>query len=386
MKRFYLFALAAFSIFLIGCGGGSSSTTTSGSGSNGSLSKSLPDFYLAVNDEAGQTLVFDSSGNATLTMKVRGNSFVASPIVLTLSNPLAGVSATFEPASVTASATPVSVKVSIHTNDPSKEMRVAISGKSGALERFESPLVGAYVAPSGFSIAITHVSTDTGALTRTYDVVLSQTSGTGEFALKVDRNNLSTTEFPFIPSSISLGTDFSGLPATYAFPAGESTKTFRLTVTLPQSTVTGIYGFGVAASRGGRTETASIGLNYTAGLLFGVSGATTTTGLTTKVDYTLTPRSANFTGVVVVNRGADGMLIDPDSGAFLTPLPSGTVVTGLPSNLAFDGTLASRTASFNVTLPSGTSTQFPFAVRIVSKLPDGTTTNESVLKLDFFTR
>ena len=386
MKRFYLFALAAFSIFLIGCGGGSSSTTTSGSGSNGALSSSLPDFDLEVNFANNATPTFDANGNFQFNLNVRGNNQVTAPIALSLSNPPMGVTATFSPASVTASAAGVPVKATIHSNDPTINTEITLSGKSGTLERFATIRPNPYVAPSGFSIVIKHVSSDDGALIRTFDVVLSQTFGSGEIALRVDKNDLTTTEYPTFPTTLPADTVYSGLPAGYTFAPGETSKTFRVTVELPISVSFGAYGFGVTAARGGRTEKAPIGIAYTGGSTFSVSGFTTLTGLNMKVDYTLTPKSATYVGAVTIDRGPDGTLTDIETGGILTALPSGATVTGLPTTLTFDGTGTAKTASFNIKLPDGTSTLFPFGIRAISKFPNGMTASESVLKLDYFSR
>ncbi len=221
---------------------------------------------------------------------------------------------------------------------------------------------------------------------RTFDAVLSQTFGSGEIALSVDKNNLTTTEFPTFPTTLPVDTVYSGLPAGYTFAPGETSKTFRVTVELPISVSFGAYGFGVTAARGGRTEKVPIGIAYTGGSTFSVSGFNTLTGLNMKVEYTLTPKSANYVGAVTVDRGTDGTLTNIETGAILTALPSGVTVTGLPATLTFDGTGAARTASFNVKLPDSTSTNFPFGIRLASKFANGTTAGESVLKLDYFSR
>ena len=88
---------------------------------------------------------------------------------------------------------------------------------------------------SGFSIVIKHVPTDDGALIRTFDVVLSQTFGSGEIALSVDKNNLTTTEFPTIPTTLPVDTVYSGLTAGYTFAPGETSKTFRVIVNCLQA-------------------------------------------------------------------------------------------------------------------------------------------------------
>ncbi len=152
MKRIYLTSLALITVCLIGCGGGSSSTTTSGSGSNGALSSSLPDFDLEVNFANNVTPTFDANGNFQSDMNVRGNNQVTAPIAISLSNPPAGVTATFSPASVTASAAGVPLKATIHSNDPTISTEITLAGKSGTLARFATIRPNPYVAPSGFSI------------------------------------------------------------------------------------------------------------------------------------------------------------------------------------------------------------------------------------------
>ena len=166
--------------------------------------------------------------------------------------------------------------------------------------------------------------------------------------------------------------------------AGETGKTFRLTVTLPEGTTNFYYGFGVNAQRGGRKEKAAVAFLFsgTIGSAFEGSSTTRVSGNTDTVVVTYTPKSATFSGTLVVDRAADGTLVD-SGGTNLTALPAGSVVTSLPQPLTFDGTGASRSATFTVTAPAGTPSATYYGIRVRATTSAGDSVTELVNLLQF---
>ena len=105
-------------------------------------------------------------------------------------------------------------------------------------------------------------------------------------------------------------------------------------------------------------------------------------GRTDTVVLTYTPKSATFSGTVTIDRAADGTLVD-GSGTTLAALPAGTVVTGLPMTLTFDGTGAARKATFTVTAPPGTPSTTYYGIRVKAAVSGSDAASEAVLLLQF---
>ena len=391
MKRTVLL-FAALAALIAGCGsgktpyspalfGGIVATPTPGPTAPPSTGGTVfPDFNItAASVNTLPTLGAD--GTLSVTLTVRGTKTLTDPVTLSLKNPPAGVTATFSPASVTPTSAGVPVVATIRAADPSKSGSATILGRSGTVERTASVFYNPFVAPSGFSIAIQRVEGQSdGSRVRQFDVTVAQTTGSGEFSLDVDRSDRTgDSSSPVIPLATPAATSFIGLPLSTALAAGETSKTFRLTVTLPDGTVNFYYGFGVNAERGGKKERASVAFLYSGESQFNVSANASVVGLTDTVKIAYTPRNATFAGTLTVDRAADGTL-----GGDLVALPAGTVVTGLPQTLTFDGTGAARTATFTVTAPPGTSTTTHFGIRVRAATSGSDGSTEIVPLLQFF--
>lgn len=368
-------ALVALSLALIGCGSGGNrpyapgafdgtvaTPTPTPTPTPGGLSDTFPDFNITPPDFGSGTLTLAADGTLTANLVVRTNASVGAPIALSLRNPAAGVSATFSPASVTPSSNPIPVTMQLRVPNASQGGSVRIYGKSGTIERTASLSYSAFVAPSGFSIAIVPVAGQSNSSrTRQFDVTLSQTSGSGQFSLSIDSSNLSGDAGGIIPSRLPLGSDITGLPSTATLSG--SSQTFRVTATLAADANPFYYGFGVRATREGRTETAAVAFLYDTSSSFTLAQQVSVSGNTDTIKLTFTPQNPAYEGTVVVDRTPDGNLVD-GSGQTLATLPAGTVVSGLPQTLTFDGTGQSQVATFTVTAPAGTPNNIYYGIRV----------------------
>lgn len=396
MKRLLLALLALAALTAVGCGGNTpysprrfggvvatptpSPTPTPTPGPS-TGTDTFPDFNItAPFTFPGPTLGAD--GTLAVPLTVRTNSSLGSSITLSLQNPPAGVSATFSPATVSPSSSPVAVTMNLRVTDPSRSGTVQILGKSGTTERLASATYSGYVAPSGFAIAIAPVAGQSnGSRTREFDVTLSQTTGSGDVFLNVDRSNLSGGTV-LIPLELPRAATVTGLPNSVTLPTGATSRTFRLTVTLPEGALNFFYGFGVTAERDGRREKAATEFLYSGASQFTVSQSVRVSGNTDTVELTYTPLNASFTGTLTIDRAPDGTLVD-GSGTSLAALPAGSTVSGLPASLSFDGTGAARKATFTVTAPAGTPSTTYYGIRILATSPGSDARTESVLLLQF---
>jgi hypothetical protein len=345
----------------------------------------FPDFSLTA-PSVFPAPTLSSGGTLAVALTVRTNAAVGAPIALSLLNPPAGVTATFSPASVAPSSGPVSVTMTLRATDPSKSGSVQVLGKSGTIERTASTSYSGFVAPSGFGISIAPVGGQSNAsLTRLFDVTLSQSTGSGGVSLDVDRNDRSGEAGGVIPLELPSGATVTGLPNSATLAAGETGKTFRLTVTLPEGATNFFYGFGVNAQRGGRKEKAALAFFFsgTIGSALEATATTSVVGNTDTVKVTYTPKSPTFSGTVTVDRAADGTLTDSQTGTSLTTLPAGSTVAGLPQTLTFDGTGSPRTLTFTVTAPAGTPSTTYYGIRVRATTSSGDSLTDLVNLLQF---
>ncbi len=393
-NRWILSAGALIALVSLGCGSGNRPYAPSGFGgalptprptaTPGGSVDTFPDFNITVpNRFPAGTLGAD--GTLAVSLAVRTNASVGGSVALSLQNPPGGVSATFSPASVSPSSSPVPVTMTLRVADPSKSGSVQILGKSGTIERLASASYSGFVAPSGFSIAIAPVAGQSSASrTRLFDVTLSQTSGSGDVSLDVDRTDRSGDAGGVLGLELPSGATVTGLPNSATLAAGETGKTFRLTVTLPEGATNFYYSFGVNAQRSGRKEKAAVAFLFagTIGSLFEASSTASVAGNTDTVSVTYTPKSATFSGTLTVDRAADGTLVD-SSGTSLTALPAGSVVSGLPQTLTFDGTGSPRTVTFTVTAPAGTPSTTYYGIRVRATTPGGDSLTDLVNLLQF---
>ena len=394
MSRLFLMLAALAALLTLGCGGNtpyspavfggtvapptSAPTPTPGPGSS---TDTFPDFNIT----APSTFPAPTPGTdgiLSVALTVRTNAAVGSAITLALQNPPVGVSATFSPATVSPSSSPIPVAMTLKVSDSSKPGSVQVVGKSGTIERLAQVNYSAYVAPTGLSIAIVPVAGQSnGSRTREFDVTLSQTTGSGDVFMDIDRSDL-TGGSVLVPLKLPTAATVTGLPNSVTLPSGTTMRTFRLTVTLPADTLNFYYGFGVYAERGGRRERAATELLYAGESTFTVSSNARVSGNTDTVELTYTPKSASFNGTLVLNRATDGTLVDA-GGTTLASLPAGTTVTGLPQTLTFDGTGTSRKATFTVTAPAGTPSITYYGIRVRATSPGSEASTESVTLLQF---
>lgn len=393
MNRSLLLAALAALFLLVGCGGsrpyapaaftGAGPTPTPAPTAPPGVVDTYPDFSVTVErGESFVTPVLGADGTLTVALTVRTNAALTAPVALSLKNPPAGASATFSPTSVSPSSSPVAVTLTLKVADPSKSDSLLIVGKSGSVERTTSLFYTGYVAPSGFSIALAPVAgQSSGSRTQLFDVTLSQTAGSGAFSLSVDRNDLSG-DGALIPNALPSGATVTGLPDSVTLSG--ASQTFLLTVTLPVDATSFFYGFGAKATRGGRTESAATQFFYAgaASSPVTVSQQASVSGVVDTVKLTYTPKSDTFSGTIVVDRLPDGDL-GSQGGKPLLTLPAGSVVSGLPQTLTFDGTGSPRTATFTVTAPAGTTSANYYGIRAGATSPGSDVTLESVVLLQF---
>ena len=396
MNRIFLALAALVALMTIGCGSGKTpyapasytgavtTPTPAPTAPPTTLNDTYPDFNLTGSAVTFPAPAFSPDGTLTLTLTVRTNAALTTPIALSLKNAPVGVSATFSPASVSPSSSPTTVTMTLKATDPSVSGSLNVVGKSGSVERDETIFYTGYVAPSGFAIAIVPVAgQSSSSRTRLFDVTLSQTAaGSGPISLGVNYNDTSGGD-PLLPFARPAAATATGLPGSVTLSG--ASQTFRLTVTLPKDISSFFYGFGVTAMRGGRTEKAATQFFFAgaASSPVDVSQQVSVAGNVDTVKLTYTPKSATFAGTIVVNRLADGDLgVVPGAGV-LNPLPAGFVLSGLPQTLTFDGTGAPRTATFTVTAPAGTPSTTYYGIRVGATQTGSDVTLENVLLLQF---
>ena len=159
MSRLFLMLAALAALLTLGCGGNtpyspavfggtvapptSAPTPTPGPGSS---TDTFPDFNIT----APSTFPAPTPGTdgiLSVALTVRTNAAVGSAITLALQNPPVGVSATFSPATVSPSSSPIPVAMTLKVSDSSKPGSVQVVGKSGTIERLAQVNYSAYVAP-----------------------------------------------------------------------------------------------------------------------------------------------------------------------------------------------------------------------------------------------
>ncbi len=286
-----------------------------------------PDFALAATPT---TLAVSRGTSGASTITVTRTGGFTGAVTLTASGVPAGVSASFAPASVTGTASVLTLAVS--STATAGTYPVTVTGTSGTLGRAATVTLTVPATEPGFSLAITP-----GSLT-------------------LPRGGSVTTTLAFSRSSFTspISCSASGLPSgvTATFnPTSVTANSAVLTFTAATTTPLGIANVTITCTGGTVTRTATLALTVVdaAGFSLGASptGVTVAQGASATTTLSIS-RTGGFTGAVAFT--ANGL----PAGVTATFAPQSATGTSSVLTLSASSTATAGTTSITVTGTSGT--------------------------------
>ena len=324
-------AAGTHTIVVTGTGGGLTHT------SSVILSVTPPPAFTASASPSSVSVAPGSSGTSTITTAVSGG--FSSAIALSASGQPAGVTVTFNPASVAAPGSGTStMTLAVASTVAPGSYPITVTSAGGGITH-TSTVTLTVPAPPGFAISASPAALSVGLGAKGTSKIAATISGSFNSAIALTASGL--------PS----GTTAAFSPASIAAPgSGSSTITF----TVASTTAVGVYPITVTATGSGITQTAAVTLTITAvPLTLTVPSASGKVGAAFTEQLTATGGQAPYTFSVSSGRLPAGLTLDASTGA-ISGTPTSTT-SGSASSITFkvvDSTGSTATSGGSITISS----------------------------------
>jgi len=286
---------------------------------------------------ASVSVALGASGTSTITTAVSGG--FNSAIALSATGQPAGVTVTFNPASVAAPGAGTStMTITVASTVTPASYPITVTGTGGGITH-TSTVTLTVPAPPGFSVSASPAAVSVALGAKGTSTIATKISGSFSSAIALSASGLpSGTTAAFSPASIT------------APGSGSSTVTF----TVGSTTAVGVYPITVTATGGGITQTATVTLTTTVAttaLTLKFTSATGKVGTAFTGSLTAAGGKSPYTFSVGSGRLPAGLTLNTTTGA-ITGTPT-AVVNGSAANITFkvvDSAGSSATASGTITI------------------------------------